>query len=212
VWHSIWSESKNENDGKIASMKAAMFDFRVGFIGTALLAICFLLLGALVMYGSGETFETGGAAFAGQLLGMYEQFLGEWAYPIVAVAALTTMFSTTLTLLDAFPRTISTSLELLFPEQIKHRNKRKTYLVWLLITIAGTLTILFFFLTSMGGMVTVAAIIAFVAAPILASLNTLAMFDKDIPEQHRPGKFMLAWCLLGLTALIGCSISYLFLL
>jgi len=38
------------------------------------------------------------------------------------------------------------------------------------------------------------------------------MFDKDIPEQHRPGKFMLAWCLLGLTALIGCSISYLFLL
>ena len=212
VWHSIWSERKNENDSKVASMKAAMFDFRVGFIGTALLAICFLLLGALIMYGSGETFETGGAAFAGQLLGMYEQFLGEWAYPIVAVAALTTMFSTTLTLLDAFPRTISTSLELLFPEQIKHRNKRKTYLVWLLITIAGTLTILFFFLTSMGGMVTVAAIIAFVAAPILASLNTLAMFDKDIPEQHRPGKFMLAWCLLGLTALIGCSISYLFLL
>ena len=64
----------------------------------------------------------------------------------------------------------------------------------------------------MGSMVSVASIIAFVAAPILASLNTLAMFDKDIPEQHRPGKFMLAWCLLGLIALISCSISYLFLL
>jgi Mn2+/Fe2+ NRAMP family transporter len=212
VWHSIWSESKNENDGKVANMKAALFDFRVGFIGTALLAICFLLLGALVMHGSGETFETGGAEFAGQLLGMYEKVLGEWAYPIVAIAALTTMFSTTLTLLDAFPRAISTSLELLFPEQIKHRNKRKTYLIWLLITITGTLTILFYFLTSMGGMVTVATVVAFVAAPILASLNTLAMFDKDIPEQHRPGKLILIWCLLGLTALIGCSVSYLFLL
>ena len=103
VWHSIWSESKNESEGKVASMKAALFDFRVGFFGTGLLAICFLLLGALVMYGSGESFEAGGAAFAGQLIGMYQQALGDWAFPIVAIAALTTMFSTTLTLLDAFP-------------------------------------------------------------------------------------------------------------
>lgn len=212
VWHSIWSETKNENDGKVTSMKAALFDFRVGFIGTALLAVCFLLLGALVMYGSGESFESDGAAFAGQLLGMYEKVLGEWAYPIVAIAALTTMFSTTLTLLDAFPRTIGTSLELLFPKQVVHRNNKKTYLIWLLITIAGTLSILFFFLTSMRGMVTVATIVAFVAAPVLASLNTLAMFDKDIPSQYRPGKLMLVWCLLGLAVLIGCSVSYLFLL
>lgn len=212
VWHSIWSETKNENDGKVTSMKAALFDFRVGFIGTALLAVCFLLLGALVMHGSGESFESGGAAFAGQLLGMYEKVLGQWAYPIVAIAALTTMFSTTLTLLDAFPRTIGTSLELLFPKQVVHRNNKKTYLIWLLITIAGTLSILFFFLTSMGGMVTVATIVAFVAAPVLASLNTLAMFDKDIPSQYRPGKLMLMWCLLGLAVLIGCSVSYLFLL
>lgn len=212
VWHSIWSESKNENDGKITSMKAALFDFRVGFIGTALLAMCFLTLGALVMYGSGETFEAGGAAFAGQLLGMYQQALGHWAYPIVAIAALTTMFSTTLTLLDAFPRTISYSLELLFPKTVGHRNNEKIYLIWILITITGTLLILFFFLPSMGEMVKVATVIAFLAAPVLAILNTLAMFDTDIPNQHRPGKLMLLWCLFGLTALIGCSASYLFLL
>lgn len=211
VWHSIWSETKNENDGKLTTMKAALFDFRVGYIGTAMLAICFLLLGALVMYGSGETFEAGGAAFAGQLLGMYQQVLGQWAYPIVAVAALTTMFSTTLTLLDAFPRTIRTSLELLFPKQVKHRN-HTTYLIWLLITIVGTLLILFFFLTSMGEMVKIATVVAFVAAPVLATLNTLAMFDKDMPSQYRPGKLMLIWCLLGLAALVGCSVSYLFLL
>ncbi len=209
VWHSIWSESKNENDGKMTSMKAALFDFRVGYFGTALLAICFLSLGALVMYGSGETFEPGGAAFAGQLLGMYQQTLGHWAYPIVAVAALTTMFSTTLTLLDAFPRTISTTFELLFPERIVHRNNQTTYLVWLLITIAGTLLILFFFLTSMGEMVKIATVVAFVAAPVLAILNTLAMFDKAVPAEYRPGKGMLIWCFLGLLVLIGCSISYL---
>jgi len=38
------------------------------------------------------------------------------------------------------------------------------------------------------------------------------MFDKSIPEPYRPGKIMLVWCMLGLTALIGCSIGYLMLM
>ncbi|MEQ1778822.1 MAG: divalent metal cation transporter [Nitrosomonas sp.] len=212
VWHSIWSESKNESDGKMTSMKEAIFDFRVGFFGTAFLAICFLTLGALVMYGSGEIFESDGVKFAEQLLGMYQQALGDWAYPIVALAALTTMFSTTLTLLDAFPRSIGVSLELLFPQRINHRKNGIIYLGWLLITIVGTLLILFFFVPSMGEMVKIATVVAFVAAPVLAVLNTLAMFDKTISQQYRPGKLMLLWCVLGLAALIGCSASYLLLL
>lgn len=211
VWHSIWSESKNESDGKVTSMKETLFDFRVGYIGTAFLAICFLLLGAFVMYGSGETFAAGGAAFAGQLVNMYEQALGQWAYPIVAIAALTTMFSTTLTVLDAFPRSISASLELLFPQRIKHDDQAKVYLAWLVLIIIGTLSILFFYLTSMRELVRVATVIAFVAAPVLAILNMQAMFGKNIPDEHRPGKLMKLWCLLGVVALSGCSITYLLL-
>lgn len=212
VWHSVWSESKNETEGKVASLKEALFDFRVGFIGTAFLAVCFLAIGALVMYGSGVEFKAGGAAFAEQLLDMYKQALGDWAYPIVAIAALTTMFSTTLTLLDAFPRTIGMSLELLAPQQFQHRKNRSIYIFWLLITIAGTLLLLFFFTPSMGEMVKIATIVAFVAAPVLAILNTMIMFDKSIPESYRPGKIMAIWCFLGLAALIGCSIGYLVLI
>ena len=143
---------------------------------------------------------------------MYKQALGDWAYPIVAIAALTTMFSTTLTLLDAFPRTIGMSLELISPQRFQHRTNRSIYIIWLLITIAGTLSLLFFFMPSMSDMVKIATVIAFVAAPVLAILNTLAMLDKSIPEQHRPGKLMLIWCILGLTALIGCSVGYLWLM
>lgn len=212
VWHSVWSESKNETEGKVTSLKEALFDFRVGFIGTAFLAMCFLAIGALVMYGSGVEFKAGGAAFAEQLLDMYKQALGDWAYPIVAIAALTTMFSTTLTLLDAFPRTIGMSLELLAPQQFQHRKNRSIYVFWLLVTIAGTLLLLFFFTPSMGEMVKVATVVAFVAAPVLAILNTLVMFDKSIPEPYRPGKIMAIWCFLGLSALIGCSIGYLVLM
>ncbi|MBX3640946.1 MAG: Nramp family divalent metal transporter [Nitrosomonas sp.] len=212
IWHSIWSESKNETEGRTTSLKDALFDFRVGFIGTAFLAICFLAIGALVMYGSGVEFKPGGAAFAEQLLDMYRQALGDWAYPIVAIAALTTMLSTTLVLLDAFPRTISMSLELLAPQQFQHRKNKSIYIFWLLITIAGTLLLLFFLTPSMREMVKVATVIAFVAAPILAALNTLAMFDQSVPEPYRPGKIMLIWCVLGLVALAGCSIGYLILM
>src|SRR5688500_17137902 len=115
---------------------------------------------------------------------------GGWAYPIVAIAALTTMFSTTLTVLDGFPRTIGISLELLVAQRIKHYNNEKIYLVWLLIIITGTLLIFFFYLTSMREMVKIATVVAFVAAPILAILNMQAVFSKHMPDQHRPGKFM----------------------
>ncbi len=210
VWHSIWSESKNENQEGKVSIKDALLDFRIGYIGTAFLAVSFLLLGALVMYGSGEQFKSGGAAFAGQLLDMYQQALGDWAYPIVAIAALTTMFSTTLTCLDAFPRTQTAVLELLFPNHFKHEKRRIQYLLWLLLTVSGTLVILFFFLTSMREMVKIATVLAFVAAPVLACLNMLAMYGRDVPEQHKPGRKMLLWCWLGLGALIFCSVSYFF--
>ncbi len=210
VWHSIWSESRNDSEGKVMDIKSALFDFRVGYIGTALLAVCFLLLGALIMYGSGQAFSASGVVFAGQLLDMYQQALGQWAYPIIAVAALTTMFSTTLTCLDAFPRTLQVSLALLFPARVNQQSN-KHYIFWLLITITGTLTLLFFFLTSMKQMVKIATIIAFVAAPVLAALNMRVMFDKEIAEPCRPGKLMFVWCMLGLGALLSCSMSYLLL-
>ena len=210
VWHSIWSKSKNESDGCRTAMQEALFDFRVGYIGTAFLAICFLLLGALVMWGSGISFAAGGAAFAGQLLDMYQQALGAWAYPIVAVAALTTMFSTTLTVLDGFPRSLTAASALLFPNHVNH-NSGKAYLIWLLIIISGTLLILFFYLTSMREMVKAATVISFVAAPILAVLNMQAIFSEHIPSQYRPGKLMEVWCWLGVLALSGCSIAYLLL-
>ncbi len=211
VWHSIWAETESENSGEKPTLKAALFDFRIGFFGTALLAICFLLLGALVMYGSGETFSPSGAKFAGQLMDLYQKSLGSWAYPIVAIAAFTTMFSTTLTCLDAYPRTLSASSALLFPEKIPPKHQKKHYLFWLGSTVIGTLVILFFFLTSMQAMVKVATLLAFVVGPVLAGLNTMAMFDKSVPEAARPRKGMLIWCILSLIIMVACSIAYLWL-
>lgn len=211
VWHSIWAESDNESSDHSTNVKNALFDFRVGFFGTAFLAICFLLLGALVMYGSGEKFSPSGATFAGQLMDLYQQSLGGWSYPIVAIAAFTTMFSTTLTCLDAYPRTLGASSEILFPDYMDHKNQKKHYLFWLMVTVVGTVLLLFNFLTSMQAMVKVATILAFVAGPVLAGLNMFAMFDKSVPDHALPGTAMRIWCWVSLATMVLCSVAYLLL-
>jgi amino acid transporter len=142
---------------------------------------------------------------------LYQKALGGWAYPLVAIAALTTMFSTTLTCLDAYPRTLSASSELLFPEYMDHKNQKRHYLFWLALTVLGTTLILFFFLTSMQAMVKIATVLAFVAGPVLAGLNTLAMFNKSVPENNRPGRVMFIWCWLSMAVMVIFSIAYLLL-
>ena len=69
VWHSLWAVEKRKDDKEFKS-KSALFDFNVGYIGTVILGICFLLLGCLVMFGSGETFSNASGEFSGQLIDM----------------------------------------------------------------------------------------------------------------------------------------------
>ena len=50
--------------------------------------------------------------FSNKLINLYAQSLGNWSYYLIAIAAFTTMFSTTLTTLDASPRVMSHCLNL----------------------------------------------------------------------------------------------------
>ncbi len=120
VWHSFWSVAKSKQGKHIPSVKESLFDFNIGYIGTAILSLGFLSLGALEMYGTGNTFSENGTVFAGQLIHLFTTNLGSWAYIFIAVAALTTMSSTTLTCLDAYPRVLKPTTELLFPKLKKN--------------------------------------------------------------------------------------------
>ncbi|GAB5539922.1 MAG: hypothetical protein Salg2KO_20250 [Salibacteraceae bacterium] len=114
VWHSVWSVSKMKVRGGKIDLKSSLTDFKVGYWGTTLLALSFLSLGALVLYGSGLALAENSIEFSGQLVAMYTLNIGQWAFPFIALAAFTTMFSTLLTCLDAFPRTLRRSTKLIF--------------------------------------------------------------------------------------------------
>ena len=67
--------------------KDGIFDFNVGYIGTAILALVFMALGALVQYGTGEKVEAAGVAYIGQLIKMYAFAIGDWSKLLIAVIA-----------------------------------------------------------------------------------------------------------------------------
>lgn len=203
IWHSLWSIEKQKNTTEEVSVKKSIFDFNVGYFGTMFLGLCFIILGATVMFSTDEKFASSGGQFEIQLINLYTENLGDFAKPVIAIAAFTTMFSTTITTLDASPRAMEKASELLF------ETKKLNYWFWSLILIAGTLIILFLLLSSMLMLVKVATIFSFLTAPIYAVLNYKLITSKFTPEEHHPKPIMKYLSLAGILFLIGFSIWYL---
>ena len=203
IWHSLWAvEKKNEIES--FTPKNALFDFNFGYIITIVLGICFMALGAYVMFDSGTEFSQKGGVFASQLIDLYTQNLGSGTYIIIAIAAFTTMFSTTLTTLDASPRAMAKTSQLLFGKYIKH-----SYIFWMLILVVGTILILTLFLTEMSSLIRIATVLSFVTAPFYAISNYILITSKHTPKEWQPklGLRILSW--VGMLSLTGFSIWYL---
>ena len=204
IWQSIWSLEKERATLKKTTTKQAIFDFNVGYLGTIFLAVCFVILGALVMYSSGESFSNKGDIFAGQLITLYTKNLGNLAYVFIAIAAFTTMFSTTITTLDASPRTMTKANDLLFSEKIK-----LNYWFWILLLGIGTYIILRYFRNDMGLMVKIATILSFLTAPFYGILNFILISGKHTPKKYQPSIYMKILSICGIIFLIGFSIWFL---
>ena len=204
IWHSIWTLEKNKSQQKKTTLKESLFDFNVGYIATTFLAICFVGLGALVMFDSELEFSSKGGVFAGQLIELYTSNLGEAAYGLIAIAAFSTMLSTTITTLDASPRAMSKTIQLLF------NRVKSSYFLWLLILSIGTIAIFLFLLSEMGKLVQIATVLSFITAPLYAFLNYRLVVSKQMPDNFRPNKELRILSIIGLLFLSGFTIFYLF--
>ena len=204
IWHSIWTLEKNKTNPKETSLKESLFDFNVGYIATVILALCFLGLGALVMFGTGVEFSNQGGIFAGQLIQLYTSSLGDAAYGIIGIAAFTTMLSTTLTTLDASPRAMSKTIQLLF-----NQEGTQYYTFWLLILAIGTGCIFIFLLSEMGQLVRIATVLSFITAPLYAFLNYRLVISNQMPKKHQPKRGLRLLSVMGLLFLSGFTLFYL---
>ncbi|MDC1081212.1 Nramp family divalent metal transporter [Flavobacteriaceae bacterium] len=207
IWHSLWSiEKKNEIQTEV-KISESLFDFNVGYWVTLILGICFMGLGAFVMFGSGTEFSNQGGVFASQLISLYTTTLGDEVYWIIALAALTTMFSTTITTLDASSRAMSKTVELLYP-----KRKKNVYKMWLLILAGGTIIIFMFLLSEMGLLIQIATVLSFITAPFYAFLNYRLVLSDQMPNSAKPSKGLRILSVLGLLFLSSFALVYLLML
>ncbi|URL01512.1 divalent metal cation transporter [Avibacterium sp. 20-126] len=148
--------------------KDGLFDFNVGFIGTAILAMVFLALGALIQYGSGEAVEQAGVKYIAQLIKMYAYAIGDWSRLLIAFVALMCMFGTTITVIDGYSRANAEALRLL----LNHKEQSpKQLALWMTFAALAGIIIISFFMSDVATMLRFAMICSFVSTPIFAYLN-----------------------------------------
>ena len=203
VWNSIWTVEKIKLQ-KQNSISNSMFDFNLGYFGTAILGICFIGVGYFTIYNSSEILSESAAIFSDQLIRLYTDNLGDWSYYLIAFAALSTMLSTTITALDASPRAMGITTELILNKEIK-----KGYLFWISILSVGTLIIFFVFTSQMGLLIKVATILSFLTAPFFAIINYLLITSKHTPKDFRPNILMHILSIIGIIYLVGFSVFFL---
>ena len=203
VWQSLWMLEKNK--AKNISLKEGLFDFNVGYFVTFFLGVCFMGLGTYVMFGTGTSFSNSGSIFAKQLIDLYTSSLGDAVYIFIVIAAFTTMFSTTLTTLDASPRAMEKASQLLLP-----KFTQLNFRFWIILLAAGTIGIFTFLRNEMGTLVQIATILSFLTAPFYAFLNYRLVTSKHMPMAFQPSKGLKSLSIFGLIFLVLFAVSFVF--
>lgn len=209
---SLWVKAKSIRLKRPVTPKEAAFDFHVGY-GTAIfLAVCFVLLGTLVMYINGVEVEPNGAAFADQLISLFTSTIGDWIYPVIAMSAITVMFSTLLTLVDLMPRSSAAALVEILPvaqEDIADKFS-KLYLAFIGVELFLVMGVLFVLLDDFGTFIAWVTSMGFIVAPVFSYLNHKVMFGPNVAEQDKPGKFIRYWSYGTITILSVVTLMFVY--
>ncbi len=209
AWSSLWIFARREDSGHRGSRAELEADFNIGYGATVVTAVLFLLLGAWVMHGTGRSFSPAGAVFARQLIDLYTASLGSWAYPLIALAAFTAMFSTTLTCLDGYPRSLSAGLRLLRGFRGRDVQNSTEHGLWIGLHGLAAALILVLSASSMGALVQLAMVVAFVTTPLLGWMNLQVIQGRQVPPDGRLGPALGAIARVGLVLLGGFVVLFL---
>lgn len=209
VWHSIWTLERTKQTSYTPKLRESLIDFNIGYIGAALFALGFLVLGAEVMFGSGETFATSGVEFSQQLISLYTVTLGDWAYLFITACAFSTMFSTTFTVTDTYPRVCSELLNL--RESNKPVNEGNVRYRILLVGITATsVGLLFLMGDQFRLLIDLATTLSFLTAPVLAYINYRLIYHSDVAPEFHPPAWLHYLAVGGLLFLTGFALFYIY--
>lgn len=184
-WVSLWSMENLKTMKEKPSLKLALQEFNVGYILTAVLAVFFLIIGWMTLYGTGTELSGSAVVFADQVVSLFTVHIGNWAYILIAVAAFATMFSTCMTAHDAVSRVSIDVLEKLFPHKKELKNKNAFVFAVVIMALVNWVVISVFG-ANMANLVALATFVSFVMAPLIGWMNLKTVMGKDVPKENRP--------------------------
>lgn len=212
AWNSLWTIERIKQTGYKPKLKETLFDFNLGYLVSAVLAICFMTFGAYMIYGTGTVMPDKGHLFANEVVKLYTITIGDWSYIIIAAAAFSIMFSTSITVFDGYARALERTSELLFlkPREAKEAlNTRSFYIGSLLLVGIGSFLIIYFFGKSLKFLVDLATTISFLIAPVIAIVNFKLVLGKNVGPDAHPPMWLKVLSILGIVFLTGFSLFYL---
>lgn len=209
AWNSLWTIERIKQTGYKPTLKETLTDFNLGYIISAVLSLCFVTLGAYMLYGTGTELPNSSGAFASSVIGLYTNYIGEWSYFIIAAAGFSIMFGTCIAVFDGYARSLERSVELLFLPDDKNLSTRTVYNVSLAVTSIGAFAIVFFFGSKLKSLVDLATTISFLIAPIIAIVNFKLVTGQLIPESAKPKPWLRALSWFGIVFLTGFAVYFL---
>ncbi|MFB5629841.1 MAG: NRAMP family divalent metal transporter [Nitrosarchaeum sp.] len=209
-WNSLWTLERIKQTKYKPKLKETLFEFRLGYFITGILAIMFVILGSYMFFGSGEELPNDNSLFAHKIVTLYTQTIGDWSYIIIASSAFTVMFGTIITVFDGYSRSLKRTIELLFSKNndTQPSKFRVLYVVFLCILAIGALMVIFLFESNFKELVDFATVLSFVIAPVIAIFNFRLVTGKFLEKESQPSRILKIVSFTGIVFLSGFALFF----
>ena len=209
IFLSAWVIARAKTSGQPVSARVALFDFHVGYVTSLVLAICFLIMGTVVLLGREVEMAGSSAVFAARFVGIFTEVIGQWTELVVGVAAITVMLSTVLAVVDGFPRVYANVVtKLAKGAGVPSQERLYQGFLWFQIVTSGF--VLYVLPRSFGAFIDLITALGFLTGPVVAFMNHRIMFCGEIPPDRQPPKWIRCWSIAGTTILAVIFPIYLY--
>ena len=202
TWNSLWTLEKIKQTKFRPKLRETLFEFRISYVITGILAIMFVTLGSFIFYGSGEDLPSNNSDFAHKVVTLYTQTMGDWTYILIAASAFTVMFGTIIAVFDGYSRSLQRTTELIFSKNKHAQQFRPLYVFFLLLIATGSLVIVFQFEDNLKNLVDFATVLSFVIAPAIAIFNFRLVTGKYLERSFHPSIWLKLLSFAGICFLV----------
>ena len=206
---STWVCARAARDGNEIVRKEAQFDLTVGYVGTIVLALCFVIIGTSVLFVSEIEVSGSSVGFARQLTGLFVEIFGTAMGPVVSVAALLVMLSSVFGVMDGFTRLSAGTLQRIIAPT-DDRAADRYYPRLLLVEVLASASLVLFLMQSFLTFIDIAITTAFITAPVIAIANHHIIFGNPDAESTRSSPLFRYWSIVGAAILLLVALAFLF--